>query len=165
MSPIGDTQPASRPIDRLALVASVNVWRLGRYFLFGAVAVAATASAIGASPWTSAASPRSGTVVGRIHACSGWGFAKPLYVGGTVIALRGGIRSVQESATTGKLVLPTDVVARQRVPTGGEFDFNLSPGHYVLYLPHYVDGNVGSWVSVVVRSGVTLHADLPNMCK
>ncbi len=171
-----------------ALVASVNVWRLGRYFLFGAVAFAATASAIGASPWTSTASPRSGTVVGRIFACSGLGVG-PLYAGGTVVALRGTIRFVQESATTGKSVFPTDVAARQRVPTGGEFDFNLSPGHYVIELPYYGDGNnlapwvpgppgvygvvpgggvsirMGSWVSVVVRGGITLQADLPNMCE
>ncbi len=27
------------------------------------------------------------------------------------------------------------------------------------------DGNVWTWVSVVVRNGVTVHADPPNMCK
>ncbi len=72
---------------------------------------------------------------------------------------------MQEGATSGRLVFPTDVVARQRVPTGGQFDFNLSPGHYVIELPHYTGGNVRTWVSVVVRSGVPVHADLPNMCK
>ena len=68
------------------------------------------------------------------------------------------------SATTGELVLPTAVVARQRVPTGGKYDFKLAPGHYVIDLPHYPGGNVGSWLAVVVRSGVTVHANLPNMC-
>jgi hypothetical protein len=82
-----------------------------------------------------------------------------------VLALRGNIRLVQESATSGRLVFPTDVVAHQRVPSGGQFDFNLSPGPYVIDFPHYVGGNVETWASVVVRSGVTVHADLPNMCK
>jgi hypothetical protein len=51
------------------------------------------------------------------------------------------------------------------ITTGGQFDFNLSPGHYVIGLSHCADGNMGTWVSVVVRSGVTLHANLPNMCR
>ena len=96
---------------------------------------------------------------------------------------------MQESATSGRLIFPTDLVARQRVPTGGEFDFDLSQGHYVIELPYYGDGNnlapwvpgppgvllgvvpgggvsvrMGSWVSVVVRGGVTVHDDLPNTC-
>ena len=120
-----------------------------------AVAASATAPA-------SAAVPRHGAVVGRIYACSGLGVG-PLYAGGSVLALRGTIRYVG-SATTGRVVTPTDVVARQRVPTGGQFDFNLPPGRYVIE-HHYIGGNVWTWFSVVVRSGVTLHADLPNMCK
>ena len=80
------------------------------------------------------------------------------------------------------------LVARQRVPTGGQFDFNLSPGRYDIELPYYGDGNslapwvpgppgvygvvpgggvsirMGSWVSVVVRGGVSVRADLPNAC-
>ena len=67
-----------------------------------------------------------GTVVGRIDACSGLGYAKPRYVGGTVLALRGVIRSVQTSAAIGKLRLPSDVVARQEVPVGGQFHFRLA---------------------------------------
>ncbi len=160
--------------------------RLYRYLLFGIVALAAT-SAAGASASASASSPGYGAVVGRIFACSALG-VRPLYAGGTVVALRGSIHSVQESATSSRLVFPTDLVARQRVPTGGQFDFDLSPGHYVIELPYYGDGNnlapwvpgppgvyhtvrgggvggtPGSWVSVVVRGGVTVHADLPNMC-
>jgi hypothetical protein len=105
-----------------------------------------------------------GTVVGRIDACSGLGYAKPRYVGGTVLALRGAVRSVQTSAATGKLLLPSDVVARQQVPVGGQFHFRLLPGRYVIDLRHYVGGNVGTWASVTVRGGETVHADLPNMC-
>jgi len=86
-----------------------------------------------------------------------------LYVGGTVLAVRGSIRFVRENAATGKLVFPTDMVARQRVPTVGQFAFNLSPGHYVIELPR--GGNLQSWVSVADSSGVTVHSDLPNMCK
>ena len=35
-----------------------------------------------------------GAVVGRIDACSGDGYAKPPYVGGTVLVLRGGGKTV-----------------------------------------------------------------------
>ena len=86
--------------------------------------------------------------------------AGPQYVSGTVLALRGSIRY----ATTGKTVVPTAVVARQQVPTGGEYDFHLPPGHYVIE-HHYLGGNVTTWVSVVLRSGITVHANLPNICK
>ena len=34
--------------------------------------------------------------------------------------------------------MPQRPCLRQRVPTGGEFDFNLSPGYYVIDLQHYV---------------------------
>ena len=106
-----------------------------------------------------------GDAVGRIEACSGLGYAKPHYVGGTVLALRGVVRSVQTSPTTGRLVLPSDVIARQQVPVGGQFHFSFVPGRYVIDLPHYVRGNVGTWASVTVRSGETVHVDLPNRCK
>ncbi len=67
------------------------------------------------------------------------------------------------SATTGKNVLPTVVVARQRVPTGGEFDFQLPPGHYVI--DHYLGYNMTTWLSVVLRRGITVDANLPDICK
>jgi hypothetical protein len=106
-----------------------------------------------------------GTVVGRIDACSGNGYAKPPHVGGTVVALRGAVRVVWTSARTGKSVLPTDVVSRQGVPVGMQFHFRLLPGRYVIDLPHYVNGNVGPWVSVTVRGGEVVNADLPDMCR
>jgi hypothetical protein len=106
-----------------------------------------------------------GTVIGRIDACSGDGYAKPPYVGGNVLALRGVVRSVWTSATTGKLVLPTDIVARQEVPVGGQFHFRLPPGRYVIDLPHYAGGNVGTWASVTAHAGETVHADLPDLCR
>ena len=123
--------------------------------------------AIGAQqsrPAPTAASLPKGSVVGRILACSGLGYAKAEYVGGTVLALRGKVRSVPLSPTTGKLVFPTDVVARQRVPAGEQFHFSLSPGQYVIELPRYSGGNFGTWASVTVHGGTTVHVVLPNMC-
>jgi hypothetical protein len=57
------------------------------------------------------------------------------------------------------------VVGRQRVASGDEYHFKLAPGRYVIDLPHYVGGNVGTYVSVAVRVSKTVHADLPNDCK
>ncbi|MHB1497583.1 MAG: hypothetical protein ACYCXN_06675, partial [Acidimicrobiales bacterium] len=53
---------------------------------------------------------------------------------GTVFALRGEVRSVRISRAIVKTVLPSDVVARQRVPAAGEFGFSLVPGRYVIDL-------------------------------
>jgi hypothetical protein len=110
------------------------------------------------------ASPPRGRVVGRIEACSGLGYANQAYAGGTVFALRGEVRSVRISRAIVKTVLPSDVVARQRVPTAGEFGFSLVPGRYVIDLAHYARGNVPTWASVTIRSGETSHVDLPNRC-
>jgi hypothetical protein len=105
-----------------------------------------------------------GDVVGRIEACSGIVPAKPQYVGGRVLALRGVVRWAQTSPTTSRLVLPSDVIARQQVPVGGHFHFSLVPGRYVIDLPHYASGNAATWASVTVRGGETAHVDLPNRC-
>jgi hypothetical protein len=77
----------------------------------------------------------------------------------------GAVRTVWTSARTGKLVLPTDVVARQGVPVGGQFHFRLLTGRYVVDYPRYVGGNVGTRLSVTVRRGEDVHADLPDMCR
>jgi hypothetical protein len=70
-----------------------------------------------------------------------------------------------QTSTWGKVVLPTDVVARQRVPAGGYFHFSLTPGHYVIDLPHYARGNAGPSLAVTVRQAVTVHANLPDLCR
>ena len=86
------------------------------------------------------------------------------YIGGTVLALRGSVHTKQVGHGD-KMLLPTDVVGRQQVPTGGEYHFALPSGRYVIDAPHYAGGNGLTYVSVVVRAGKTVHADLPNDCK
>ena len=94
-----------------------------------------------------------GSVVGRIHACGGIGYAKLQYVRGTVVVLRGEIRSVRVSPGGRETVFPTRVVARQRVATSGHFHFTLPPGPYVIELPRYASGNVRTWASTGCRFG------------
>jgi hypothetical protein len=86
------------------------------------------------------------------------------HVAGDVVALKGRI-TVRKTSTGAIRVLPTDVVGRQHVHGGTDYHFTLPLGHYVIDLPHYVGGNVGSDVSVVITSGTTTDADLPNTCK
>ena len=138
---------------------------LSPFALSVAFVLAATGCGAHADHPRPAAAAGLGTVVGRIDACDALGVAKPSYVGGTVLALRGSIRTVWEGRTHGRLVLPTDVVARQRVPVGGQFHFHLLPGHYVIDLPHYAGGNAGPSLMVTVRKGVTVHANLPDLCR
>jgi hypothetical protein len=69
-----------------------------------------------------------GSVVGRIHGCSGIGYAKLQYVGGTIVVLRGEIRSMRARPGEGKTVFPTRVAAGQKVATSGHFHFTLHRG-------------------------------------
>lgn len=139
--------------------------RLSLFALSVAFALAAAGCGAHAGHPGPAGAAGLGTVVGRIDACDALGVAKPRYVGGTVVALRGAIRVAMQGPTWGKVVLPTDAVARQRVPVGGYFHFSLPPGHYVIDLPHYAGSNGGSWLVVTVREAVTAHADLPDLCR
>jgi len=105
-----------------------------------------------------------GTVWGHIQRCSA--LSEPMsYVGGSVVALRGVVRWRKVSKLVWKRLLPTDVVGREQVPAGGEYRFTLPAGDYVIDLPHYIGGNVGTLISVVIRAGRTIHADLPNDCR
>jgi hypothetical protein len=105
-----------------------------------------------------------GTATGRIEACNGLAMMPVRYVGGNVIALKG-VVGLKRSGTVTELRLPNEIVGRQRVPTGGEYHFTLPPGPYVIDLPHYGGGNVGTYVSLVIANGKTVHADLPDDCK
>ena len=62
--------------------------RLVVAFLIIVLAIAACGGHRSPSASVVATGPE-GSVIGRIHACSGLGYAKPQYVGGTVVAFRG----------------------------------------------------------------------------
>jgi hypothetical protein len=108
--------------------------------------------------------PKVGVVIGHIDACSGLPQAAR-YVAGSIVALLGVISTQPAGNGENRTVLPPDEVGHQRVSTGGEYRFALPPGNYVIDLPHYDGGNVGSFVSVVIHAGATVDADLPNTCK
>jgi hypothetical protein len=127
-----------------------------------------TIASVSARTWAHADRPRPtaatqlGTVVGRIDARSGDGYAKLSYGGGAVLALRRSTRVSVKSPTWRKVTLPTDVVAHIRVPVGGYFHFSLPPAHYVSDLPRYARG--APRLTVTARKVVTVHANLPNSC-
>jgi hypothetical protein len=87
----------------------------------------------------------------------------PHYAAGTVTVLRGQARWGKWNHGVRHLILPREVVARATVGVNKMYRFALVPGHYVLvaHLPH---GNVRPYTQILVKEGVTLHADIPNMC-
>ena len=101
--------------------------------------------------------------MGFIEACSGLP-APVTHVGGDLVALRGTI-TVKATSEGIEQILPSEVVGRQHVAAGADYHFTLPPGHYVIILPHYKGGNVGTDVSATVHAGTTITANLPNTCK
>ena len=83
--------------------------------VFLTVALAITAYGDHRKPSVSVArTGAQGSVVGRIHACGGIGYAKLQCVRGTVVVLRGEIRSMRVSPGEGKLYfLPGSWPARE----------------------------------------------------
>jgi hypothetical protein len=59
------------------------------------------------------------------------------------------------------------VVGHQLVHVGTAYRFTLPPGRYIIDRPHYmgtVGGKFNTGVSVIVKAGTTVDADLPNPC-
>ena len=88
----------------------------------------------------------------------------PPYPAGTVTALRGVERLVRVGPGEQRVVLPTDVTARQHVIENQRYQFELSPGRYVLAAT-YDEGNMRSFLDLTVPADAQLHANLPNLCK
>jgi hypothetical protein len=61
-------------------------------------------------------------------------------------------------------VFPESVVAEQRVTTNGLYRFVLGPGSYVLRAHYATFRSFTTWKQVVLVSGTTVSADIPNMC-
>jgi hypothetical protein len=106
----------------------------------------------------------SGVVTGFIEPCVGLALHRPSYAAGTVTALRGVEHRRPIGQGEEQLVLPTDVVARQHVAQNQRYQFELSPGRYVLAATYDV-GNMRSFIDVNVRAGERMHINLPNLCK
>jgi len=96
-------------------------------------------------------------VTGGIIPCSGLPNPNlPQYSAGTVTVLKGQV--TWKSTGQGNLqeVLPTDVVAQQRVGTNETYRFVLDPGRYVV--------QAGVYASVTLQPGDDIYVDVPNLC-
>jgi uncharacterized membrane protein len=82
-----------------------------------------------------------------------------------VVALRGVERLRPIRPGEQKVILPTDVVARQHVNENGRYQFELAPGRYVLAAT-YDAGSAGrTFLDVSVPSGAMLQRNLPDVCR
>jgi len=106
---------------------------------------------------------RVGMVAGYIDPCEGVITGLP-YAAGTVTALRGRETWKPDGQGTYRLQLPVSVAARQHVGQNQRFQFDLTPGRYVL-VARYDRGNAMSFLDVSITAGRLLHEDLPNQCK
>jgi hypothetical protein len=106
-----------------------------------------------------------GLVVGGIIPCQGIIFAGgPHYAAGTVTVLVGSV-GWQSSDPGYGFVFPTAVAAQQTVTTNSSYQFVLAPGHYVLRAQYLRPSNAEPFAEVTVKSGATVHTDIPNVCK
>jgi hypothetical protein len=120
-----------------------------------------------ALPWVAG----TGAVTGYIQPCSGLG--SPMYTStgarlfsaAAVVEARPGQTSVKPVGHgVYQMVLPTVVVARERVGQNQRFRLgNLVPGRYVI-LARYTGGNVSTLLEVTVAPGQVAEVDLPNTC-
>jgi hypothetical protein len=126
-----------------------------------ALLLAVSVSACGAT----SPPPGEGLVVGGIIPCAALGPpAGVQYAAGTVTVLEGVVTWRTVGPGTSAAVFPRIVEAQQTVTTNASYQFALAPGNYVFQAHFPPPANAIPFVSVTVRSGVTQHVDIPNMC-
>ena len=105
-----------------------------------------------------------GVVTGGIEPCQGAIVSGgPRYAEGTVTVLRGVVTWKPDGARQ-LAVFPATTVATVQVGRDASYRFALTPGDYVLRAFFPAPVNVQPWVSVAVKPGATVQADIPNMC-
>jgi hypothetical protein len=110
--------------------------------------------------------PREGLVIGGIIPCAALGPpAGVQYAAGTVTVLEGVVTWRTVGPGMSAAAFPRTVEAQQTVTTNTSYQFALAPGDYVFKAHFPPPANVDPFVSVTVKSGVTQHVDIPNMCK
>jgi hypothetical protein len=110
--------------------------------------------------------PGQAILIGGITPCQGLPIPNgPRYSAGVVDVLKGQVTWRTTAPGTQQAVFPESVVAEQRVATNGSYRFVLSPGSYVLRA-HYnaTPANSTPWMQVILVSGTTVRADIPNSC-
>jgi hypothetical protein len=96
-------------------------------------------------------------VTGGIIPCSGLPDPNgPRYSAGTVSVLKGQVGWNSTGQGNLREVLPTEVVARQRVGPNETYRFVLEPGRYVI--------QSGVYASVTLQPGDDVYVDVPNLC-
>jgi hypothetical protein len=96
-------------------------------------------------------------VTGGIIPCSGLSNPNlPQYSAGTVTVLKGQVTWNGTGQGNLQEVLPTEVVAQQRVGTNETYRFVLEPGRYVI--------QSGVYASVTLQPSDDVHVDVPNLC-
>ena len=108
---------------------------------------------------------KSSVVTGFIEPCVGKIRRTLTYAAGTVVALRGVERLRPVRPGEQKVILPTDVVARQHVNENGRYRFELAPGRYVLAATYDAGFAGRTFLDVSVPSGATLQRNLPDVCR
>ena len=104
---------------------------------------------------------RKGLVTGGVLPCAGIiGPDEPRFAGATVTVLAGSI----DWAKPGQPVFPTGIVARERVPDSGTFQFVLDPGQYVLTAEFPPPANVVPFSTFTIEPGDDLRVDISNQC-
>jgi len=102
-----------------------------------------------------------GLVTGGVVTCAGiTGPDEARFAAATVTVLEGHV----DWAKPGQPVLPKGVVARERVPTNGTFQFVLDPGQYVLTAEFPPPANIVPFSPVTLQPGEDLRVDISNQC-
>jgi hypothetical protein len=106
-----------------------------------------------------------GTVTGGIIPCTALGYpGEPHYAAGIVTVLEGQLHMRSTGPGSSVAVLPTTVVATERVGVNDSHRFPLPPGDYILRAHFPPPANIEQWTAVTVRAGQTEHVDIPNTC-
>lgn len=106
-----------------------------------------------------------GLVTGGIVPCAA--LAAPngeQYAAGTVTVLKGQVSWRTTSPGTSVVVFPKIVAARATVATNASYQFDLTPGTYVLQAHFPAPANAVPFIGITVKVGATEHVDIPNMC-
>ncbi|MGO9875423.1 MAG: hypothetical protein ACLPVY_16660 [Acidimicrobiia bacterium] len=104
-------------------------------------------------------------MTGFIEPCVGIARGRLPFAAGTVSASRGVERTQRVSPDGYRTVLPTDVGACQHVNENQAFRFVLAPGRYVVTGIYDRGGRPQTFFDVTVLPRMTVHRNLPDLCK
>jgi hypothetical protein len=89
----------------------------------------------------------------------------PRICAGTVTVFEGVVTWRSIGPGSFAAVFPNTEEAQKTVTRNASYQFALAPGDYVFQAHFPSPANPSPFVSVTVRSGITMQVDIPNMCK